>query len=475
MGGAQLRSAFIRLTARRYRRILIASFVTLAISVVLLVSIGLLQWRGHQAIQRDARNSIADLSSQLLSTLKSRRGTVTLLRDTMNRQPQLPAASLKAMGISAVAHTRYLVGIGLLNATDGIAWWSTPPSLSAADAAQLNRLLRARSQNAATWRSPSAFVARARSTRTWLIFLEPLRASSHGSAAVCGVFDVKALADDVFAAQASPDAPAQFLQDQAVLYRSPQWIADGSPAAPMTVEHAFVFAGARWLLQMQPERTPAVRTLSTLTMTAIGLGVMVAAGVIALVWILAARTWVLQRAVLRRTAALRRTSQRLRLMATTDELTGLNNRRFFLDRWELEYARAKRYNRPLACLMIDVNGFKQVNDRLGHAAGDVVLQQVARELRMMLRQSDLLARFGGDEFVVALPETTEPQAAAVAEKLRQISVAVPNGRRRGLSSVTLSVGMARAEADHATAQESLQAADQSLYEWKRRLHTTSRQ
>jgi diguanylate cyclase (GGDEF)-like protein len=117
--------------------------------------------------------------------------------------------------------------------------------------------------------------------------------------------------------------------------------------------------------------------------------------------------------------------------------------------------------------MIDVNGFKQVNDRLGHQTGDTLLKRVAQELKTVLRYSDVLARFGGDEFVVALPETTPDQAAAVAEKLREIAIQIPEGRTSGLPPISLSVGMSRIEQADESPQDVLEAADQSLYAHKR--------
>jgi diguanylate cyclase (GGDEF)-like protein len=199
------------------------------------------------------------------------------------------------------------------------------------------------------------------------------------------------------------------------------------------------------------------------------LSVIAGLGVTTIVWLLAARTWILQRAVTRRTSALRRALSRLRQIATTDELTGLHNRRFFLNRWEWEYKRAKRYQRPLACLMIDLNGFKQVNDRLGHETGDLVLKRVAQELKALLRQSDILARLGGDEFVAALPETTPAQATMVAEKLRHVTIQMPEAHEQGLPPVTLSVGMSRIGHHEDGPQDMLRAADQSLYADKRHM------
>jgi diguanylate cyclase (GGDEF)-like protein len=170
----------------------------------------------------------------------------------------------------------------------------------------------------------------------------------------------------------------------------------------------------------------------------------------------------LQRLVRRRTAALRRTAERLRQLATTDELTGLYNRRFFLERWQWEFERSKRYGRPLACLMIDVDGFKQVNDVVGHHAGDFILKQVAQELTTHLRQSDILARFGGDEFIGALPETSLEQATAVAEKLRGLAFRGPWTNHQHLGPVRLSVGLSYMQANE-SAEQAIQNADAALY------------
>jgi diguanylate cyclase (GGDEF)-like protein len=116
--------------------------------------------------------------------------------------------------------------------------------------------------------------------------------------------------------------------------------------------------------------------------------------------------------------------------------------------------------------MVDVDGFKQVNDQLGHHAGDLVLQQVAAELRTALRQSDILARFGGDEFIVALPETSSAQAELVAGKLRRVVIRPPQDAARNLPPITLSVGLSRMEHEESS-QELLEAADRSLYAHKR--------
>ena len=466
----RVRSWLVRLTTRRYRRILVASLVTLGTSAVLLGLVGFIQWRGRQALQSDTHTLIAQSGQQLIRALQSRRGTLAFLRDTLNQRSDLTLLQLQALGSSAVQHTRDLLADGLMAAGQVPVWWSGPAELSKLERARLNRAIVNRMKLRGAWRQPSTFVTSPSDERPLLVMLEPLRATDAEPRALIGVFDVRPLLEDFFVSNLSPRYPVQLLDGDTRLYRSPGWQPAVGEQRPIVVEHPVNVDATRWTIQMQPGSTRVAQTLSWVNILLIVLSVIAGLGVTVIVWILAIRAWVLQRAVVRRTAALRRTSERLRQMAITDELTGLHNRRFFLNRWEWEFARAKRYQRPLVCLMVDVNGFKEVNDRLGHPAGDLVLKQVAQELKTALRQSDVLARFGGDEFIVALPETSLPQAELVAEKLRQISITVPAAdRRRQPPPVNLSVGISRVDQDDESAQDILNAADQSLYEFKRRL------
>ncbi len=467
MWWTRLRASLIRLTARRYRRVLIAAIITLLTSATLLGLVGAIRWRGRQALRSDTDAVISQVSAQLVRSLHSRRGTLTLLRDTLRRRSDLSLPQLNALGTSAVEHTRHLLGTGLARSAQPPTWWSGPAGLSASEAAETNQAILKRVQLRGIWRVPSTFVILTKRERPLLIMLEPLTASANRPGAVIGVFDLKPLLEDFFTSGTVQRHPAQLLDGTTLLYRSPDWRPATPDRLPVIVEHPVRVDAARWILQMQPGNSGVVQTLSWFNVLLMALSVIAGVGITTIVWILAARTWILQRAVARRTAALRRSRERLRQLATTDELTGLYNRRFFLNRWEWECERAKRYRRPLACLMIDVNGFKQVNDRLGHLAGDLVLKQVAQELTTLLRQSDILARFGGDEFIAALPETSVAQAASVAEKLRQVTIRVTEGTTRGVPAVTLSVGLSRvAEADESP-QEILEAADQSLYASKR--------
>ena len=126
-----------------------------------------------------------------------------------------------------------------------------------------------------------------------------------------------------------------------------------------------------------------------------------------------------ERRLVETAAALREATAQLELMAATDALTGLPNRRSFSDGLGLEFRRARRYSRPLAVLMLDLDNFKEMNDSHGHPFGDFLLAEVASTLARGVRDSDLVARYGGEEFVVMLPETTSDEAVAVAEKLRR--------------------------------------------------------
>lgn len=154
--------------------------------------------------------------------------------------------------------------------------------------------------------------------------------------------------------------------------------------------------------------------------------------------------------------------EEVRRLSMTDDLTGLYNRRHLLARLQEEFTRAQRYGTPLSVLLLDVDHFKAINDTLGHAAGDRVLQAVAQALRSNLRESDLCGRHGGEEFLVGLPSTGLHQALIVADKIRKAVAAldVPelNGR-----TVTVSVGVASGEA---SLEALLETADRRMYEAK---------
>jgi len=126
----------------------------------------------------------------------------------------------------------------------------------------------------------------------------------------------------------------------------------------------------------------------------------------------------------------------------TDALLGVFNRRYLIHQLRCEVWRAHRYQRPLTLLMVDLDHFKQINDRFGHSAGDQVLVGFARKTRSLIRESDWFARFGGEEFVIVLPETPLGVAEQVAEKVRRELEAAPFLLASGEHRVTASFGVA---------------------------------
>jgi two-component system, cell cycle response regulator len=165
----------------------------------------------------------------------------------------------------------------------------------------------------------------------------------------------------------------------------------------------------------------------------------------------------------------RRRSELLEL-TRTDSLTGLFNRRYFEERLALEYSRALRYGGQLSLVMVDIDHFKRINDTWGHPFGDVVLKRVAQVARESLRDVDMLARYGGEELVVLLPETAAPDAMVVCERVRsaieRLELTAP-GEAAQAVHVTASLGLATFPQHGLTGSESLvRAADDCLYEAK---------
>jgi diguanylate cyclase (GGDEF)-like protein len=161
---------------------------------------------------------------------------------------------------------------------------------------------------------------------------------------------------------------------------------------------------------------------------------------------------------------LRAQQTRLERLAREDPLTGLSNRRHFEERMQEECHRAQRHHHPVAVLLGDIDHFKTINDRYGHAYGDLVLQQVAQTLRHHCRRSDLVARYGGEEFAVLLPETRPEEAEQVAKRLCSAVRALAVPHASGPFHVTISFGIAviQGRPPHGFA-ELLAKADVALY------------
>ena len=153
-------------------------------------------------------------------------------------------------------------------------------------------------------------------------------------------------------------------------------------------------------------------------------------------------------------------------MTIADALTGAYNKRHLLEFLEREIARCVRHGRPLAVLMFDVDHFKEINDRHNHLAGDRVLREIARRLLGRFRREDLLARYGGDEFTVVLPETDTAGARTVAEHIRRRVADQPFEYAGTAIPVTVSVGFAQVQGKDVTVTEAIRAADTFLYQAK---------
>jgi diguanylate cyclase (GGDEF)-like protein len=156
--------------------------------------------------------------------------------------------------------------------------------------------------------------------------------------------------------------------------------------------------------------------------------------------------------------------QQLEALASSDALSGLPNRRHFLERAALEFERARRHARELSVLMIDIDHFKRINDTWGHTAGDQALVEVARALRAELRGEDLPARMGGAEFAVLMPETPATRAAQVAERLRARCAELARHAGDTGARLTLSIGVATHGPADTELAALLRRADHALHE-----------
>jgi diguanylate cyclase (GGDEF)-like protein len=167
---------------------------------------------------------------------------------------------------------------------------------------------------------------------------------------------------------------------------------------------------------------------------------------------------------------LQQSLEREKLLARTDGLTDLYNHRFLFELATREFHAAVRYQRPLTFLMFDLDGFKQVNDTLGHSAGDKLLVRVAQTTVAQVRASDVVARYGGDEFVVMLPNASAQQALPVAERIRASVEALQVNKHhndKNPLTITLSIGIAEIRHDPAESVERvIQRADKALYKAK---------
>ena len=164
----------------------------------------------------------------------------------------------------------------------------------------------------------------------------------------------------------------------------------------------------------------------------------------------------------------KRKLQELLRRANTDFLTGLSNRHHFQTQVKLEFERSDRYERSVSCLLIDIDDFKKINDEFGHCAGDQVLQRLGQLFSKHLRSSDLKCRYGGEEFVVVLPEADSEVVSTVAEKMRRLIAKESFDFTNPPLQVTASIGMATSQRrNFASAEELIRAADLAMLRAKR--------
>ena len=197
------------------------------------------------------------------------------------------------------------------------------------------------------------------------------------------------------------------------------------------------------------------------------------AAVAAVVAIVALRTRLLRQRARRleglvdeRTQALRSANDRLAALASTDPLTGIGNRRRFLESATQELDLARRHGLPVSLIIVDLDRFKSINDNYGHPVGDAVLKRAAEATVRACRPGDVVARFGGEELVVLLPETAAAAALAAAEEVRR-GLAVPGEFEGQAIAITASAGVAEWRAPDETLASLIERADRALYEAKR--------
>ena len=166
-------------------------------------------------------------------------------------------------------------------------------------------------------------------------------------------------------------------------------------------------------------------------------------------------------------SALRRSLDHERELARTDALTGVLNRRSFFETADMEIRRARRNRHPFTVAYIDIDDFKEINDRYGHLVGSHVLMEMATVILLGVRDTDVVTRYGGDEFVVVLPETSVEMAQRVAERIREkVAANTFNGGRALRLRLTTSIGVACCPQHAQSPQQLISNADAAMYEAK---------
>ncbi|NMH60346.1 sensor domain-containing diguanylate cyclase [Alteromonas ponticola] len=161
-----------------------------------------------------------------------------------------------------------------------------------------------------------------------------------------------------------------------------------------------------------------------------------------------------------------RLNEELKIMSRVDGLTGLFNRRYWQERFDLNFKLAKRRDRPVTAMMLDIDHFKKVNDTYGHQAGDKVIQALAAVIRQSVRETDLAGRYGGEEFAIVLTDSNAKNAHIVAERIRSTAELTQVEHDGNLISFTVSIGLSEYGSHCQSALGWLEMADQALYDAK---------
>ncbi len=251
-------------------------------------------------------------------------------------------------------------------------------------------------------------------------------------------------------------------------------VADDSPAAPRRFRRAVAAHIARWGVLRSTALLTLVSAIGSVAMTCFWLWAKgahdVGDALYITLFVAMPMTAFGGGVCIMLVVSLEEMRRRLHELALTDPLTGLRNRRHFIQWAQRELDLADRHDLPVAMLLLDIDHFKLINDAHGHAVGDHVLVEIGKRCTATLRGTDLLARWGGEEFIALLPNTPEPLAQALAERLRgavAAAIALPQG---GTVQATVSVGVAGRGAGArplVTLDALTQAADRALYDAKR--------
>lgn len=160
--------------------------------------------------------------------------------------------------------------------------------------------------------------------------------------------------------------------------------------------------------------------------------------------------------------------EKIQGMAILDTLTGIYNRRYFYEYAENEISRSQRYGNPMSLIMLDIDHFKRVNDKFGHLVGDQTLKMIVETCQGILRKSDVMCRFGGEEFIILLPETSQQDAIIAAERICQTIAgkSMPTNSELGPVVVTVSIGVTQLETKEQTLRDLIDQADRALYQAK---------